>query len=111
MLRLDESRHGECGTELRTELSVDIRPVLDRPGTDLAVLRISAPGETLPMLAFADTSQAEVGDMVLAIGNPFGLQQTVTSGIISALARTEVGVSDYAFLCIGRRRRCHASAM
>jgi len=75
----------------------DAELVLADGRTDLAVLRISAPGETLPMLAFADTSQAEVGDMVLAIGNPFGLQQTVTSGIISALARTEVGVSDYAF--------------
>jgi len=64
---------------------------------DLAVLRINAAGESLPTLAFANTADAQVGDLVLAIGNPFGLQQTVTSGIISALARTEVGVSDYAF--------------
>ncbi|MGE0596943.1 MAG: Do family serine endopeptidase [Hyphomonadaceae bacterium] len=63
---------------------------------DLAVLRINT-GERLPVLAFADTQSLEVGDLVLAIGNPFGLSQTVTSGIISALARTEVGVSDYAF--------------
>jgi Do/DeqQ family serine protease len=63
---------------------------------DLAVLRINAGGQ-LPTLPFADTHNTQVGDLVLAIGNPFGLQQTVTSGIISALARTEVGVSDYAF--------------
>ncbi len=65
--------------------------------TDLAVLKIDVASERLPHLAFADTSQAQVGDFVIAIGNPFGLQQTVTSGIISALARTEVGVSDFAF--------------
>jgi len=65
--------------------------------TDLAVLKIDAASEQLPSLAFADTRQAQVGDFVIAIGNPFGLQQTVTSGIISALARTEVGVSDFAF--------------
>ncbi|PZO53265.1 MAG: serine protease [Alphaproteobacteria bacterium] len=64
---------------------------------DLAVLRIDPGSERLPTLAFANTADAQVGDLVLAIGNPFGLQQTVTSGIISALARTEVGVSDYAF--------------
>jgi Do/DeqQ family serine protease len=63
---------------------------------DLAVLRINAGGQ-LPTLPFADTHNTQVGDLVLAIGNPFGLQQTVTSGIVSALARTEVGVSDYAF--------------
>jgi Do/DeqQ family serine protease len=64
--------------------------------TDLAVLKISAP-EQLPFLAFADTRQAQVGDFVIAIGNPFGLEQTVTSGIISALARTEVGINDFSF--------------
>ncbi|MDX2234731.1 MAG: DegQ family serine endoprotease [Hyphomonadaceae bacterium] len=65
--------------------------------TDLAVLKINAPGEQMPFLAFADTRQAQVGDFVIAIGNPFGLQQTVTSGIISALARTEVGINDFSF--------------
>jgi Do/DeqQ family serine protease len=71
--------------------------VLADPRVDLAVLRINANGERLPALAFADTRTLAVGDLVLAIGNPFGLSQTVTSGIVSALARTEVGVSDYAF--------------
>jgi Do/DeqQ family serine protease len=63
--------------------------------TDLAVLRIDAGGQALPMLSFADTRNLQVGDLVLAIGNPFGVGQTVTSGIVSALARTDVGVSDY----------------
>lgn len=65
--------------------------------TDLAVLRIDAEGAVLPVLKFADTRDTEVGDVVLAIGNPFGVGQTVTTGIISATARTDVGVSDYAF--------------
>lgn len=76
----------------------DAELVLADARVDLAVLRINAGSEHLPVLAFADTQHdLQVGDLVLAIGNPFGLQQTVTSGIISALARTEVGVSDYAF--------------
>jgi Do/DeqQ family serine protease len=74
----------------------DAELVLADPRVDLAVLRIEA-GERLPSLPFANTNGIAVGDLVLAIGNPFGLTQTVTSGIISALARTEVGVSDYAF--------------
>ena len=49
------------------------------------------------MLDFADSDRLEVGDLVLAIGDPFGVGQTVTSGIVSALARTQVGVSDYQF--------------
>ena len=65
--------------------------------TDLAVLKIDAEAGQLPTLPFADTRDLEVGDLVLAIGNPFGVGQTVTSGIISATARTDVGISDYAF--------------
>jgi len=65
--------------------------------TDLAVLRIKADDEKLPTLKFANTRNLEVGDIVLAIGNPFGVGQTVTSGIISATARTDVGISDFAF--------------
>jgi len=64
--------------------------------TDLAVLRIIT-DEPLPSLPLAREGSAEIGDLVLAIGNPFGVGQTVTSGIVSALARTEVGVSDFAF--------------
>ena len=75
----------------------DATIVLADPRVDLAVLRIDTRGERLPTLAFADTRQTQVGDIVLAIGNPFGLSETVTSGIVSALARTEVGISDYSF--------------
>ena len=49
------------------------------------------------MLEFADSDALQVGDVVLAIGNPFGVGQTVTHGIVSALARTQVGISDYQF--------------
>ncbi|MDX2145585.1 MAG: DegQ family serine endoprotease [Rhodospirillaceae bacterium] len=62
--------------------------------TDLAVLRMNIDKETLPALELANSDDLEVGDMVLAIGNPFGVGQTVTSGIVSALARTNVGVAD-----------------
>jgi Do/DeqQ family serine protease len=62
--------------------------------TDLAVLRMKLTTESLPALDLANSDDLEVGDMVLAIGNPFGVGQTVTSGIVSALARTNVGVSD-----------------
>ena len=62
--------------------------------SDIAVLQIQEPGGPLPYLDPADSDTIEVGDMVLAIGNPFGVGQTVTSGIVSALARTNVGVSD-----------------
>ncbi len=67
------------------------------PRTDLAILKIDPAGESLPTLALADSDAVEVGDIVLAIGNPFGVGQTVTQGIVSAVARTQVGVSDYRF--------------
>lgn len=63
--------------------------------TDLAVMRIDVGEENLPSLRLANSDNLEVGDLVLAIGNPFGVGQTVTSGIISALSRTNVGGSDY----------------
>ncbi|RUT32974.1 Do family serine endopeptidase [Arsenicitalea aurantiaca] len=80
----------------RRELHVDL--VLDDPQTDLAVLQVRELGdEQLPALDFANSDALEVGDLVLAIGNPFGVGQTVTSGIVSALARTGVEASDYEF--------------
>ncbi len=63
--------------------------------TDLAVLKIDVGDEALPTLKLANSDNLEVGDLVLAIGNPFGVGQTVTSGIISGLSRTEVGATDY----------------
>src|SRR6187455_2359773 len=71
--------------------------VLKDPRTDLAILRIKDGRERFPVLDFADSDALQVGDVVLAIGNPFGVGQTVTHGIVSALARTQVGVSDYQF--------------
>ncbi len=71
--------------------------VLADARTDLAVLKIDAKGEKLPTLAFGDSDRLSVGDLVLAIGDPFGVGQTVTMGIVSALARTGVGASDYQF--------------
>ena len=65
--------------------------------TDLAVLKVDNGGEALPFLEFRDSDDLEVGDLVLAIGNPFGVGQTVTSGIVSALARTQIGISDLNF--------------
>lgn len=74
------------------------RVVVSDERTDLAVLRITDKMDgPLPYLEIKDSDEASVGDLVLAVGNPFGVGQTVTSGIISALARTDVGVSDYSF--------------
>ncbi len=81
---LSDSREFEAKIILRDERS------------DLAILRIEG-DKDFPYLPFADSDSLEVGDIVLAIGNPFGVGQTVTSGIISALARTRVGISDYQF--------------
>ena len=75
----------------------DAKVLLADQRSDLAVLKIDAGKQMLPFVALADSDEIEVGDIVLAIGNPFGVGQTVTSGIVSALARTEVGVSDYQF--------------
>ena len=65
--------------------------------TDLAILKIKPGSQPLPYLQFQDSDELEVGDFVVAIGNPFGLGQTVTSGIISALARTQIGINDLNF--------------
>jgi len=65
--------------------------LLADPRTDLAVLKIDVPGERLPVLAIDDRGDNQVGDLVLAVGDPFGVGQTVTNGIISALNRTDPG--------------------
>src|SRR5204862_7033194 len=70
--------------------------LLDDPKSDLAVLKITDPkGKTFPAATFADSDSLQVGDLVLAVGNPFGVGQTVTSGIVSALARTGVETSNF----------------
>jgi serine protease Do len=63
------------------------------PGTDVALLKIDE--NNLPSVNFADSDKARAGDIVLAIGNPFGLRQTVTMGIISAVGRGGMGIVDY----------------
>jgi len=89
------------GTDIRVALAdkreFEAKLLLADERTDLAVLKIDAGDEVLPALQFGDSDDLEVGDLVLAIGNPFGVGQTVTSGIVSALARTHVGISDYQF--------------
>ena len=79
----------------RREFDCDI--ILKDERTDLAVLQIRGGEGAFPYLEFADSDAVEVGDLVLAIGDPFGVGQTVTSGIVSALSRTQVGISDYQF--------------
>ena len=63
------------------------------PDTDLAVLKVDL--KDLPSITFADPSKNKVGDIVLAIGNPFGVGQTVTQGIISALGRNHLGINTF----------------
>ena len=63
---------------------------------DLAILKIESP-DAFPVVAIGDSDALQIGDLVLAIGNPFGVGQTTTSGIVSALARTHIGVSDFGF--------------
>jgi Do/DeqQ family serine protease len=75
----------------------DAEVILKDKRSDLAVLRLKETNEKFPTLDFANSDELMVGDVVLAIGNPFGVGQTVTHGIISALARTQVGITDYQF--------------
>jgi Do/DeqQ family serine protease len=87
----------EISVVLADRREFNAKVLLQDEKTDIAVLRIEGgPGGQgpFPRLEFADSDAAEVGDMVLAIGNPFGVGQTVTSGIISALGRTKVTRSD-----------------
>ncbi|HYP58435.1 MAG TPA: DegQ family serine endoprotease [Beijerinckia sp.] len=78
----------------KREFDADI--ILRDQHTDLAVLRLKG-GTNFPYMELGDSDTLEVGDLVLAIGNPFGVGQTVTQGIVSALARTQVGTSDFGF--------------
>src|SRR5271168_4527279 len=87
-------------TEVKVALSdkreFEAQIVLRDPRTDLAVLRLKG-GGNFPVLELGDSDALEVGDFVIAIGDPFGVGQTVTQGIVSALARTQVGISDFGF--------------
>ena len=84
--------------EIMVGLGIDLRKYKARkigtdPGTDVALLKIDE--KNLPAITFADSEKARAGDVVLAIGNPFGLRQTVTMGIISAVGRGGIGIVDY----------------
>ena len=87
-------------TDVRVALAdkreFDAEIVLRDQRTDLVVLRLKG-GENFPVMELGDSDALEVGDIALAIGNPFGVGQTVTQGIVSALARTQAGISDYGF--------------
>jgi Do/DeqQ family serine protease len=72
----------------------DAKVIAQDDKADIAVLKIDGGSGAFPFLPFDDSDSLEVGDLVLAIGNPFGVGQTVTSGIVSALSRSEVGQSD-----------------
>jgi len=63
------------------------------PKSDIAIVKINA--KDLPVISWGDSDKLEIGEYVLAIGNPFGLNQTVTQGIVSAVGRANVGIADY----------------
>ena len=85
-------------TEVRVALAdkreFDAKIIAQDDKTDIAVLKIEGGDGHFPTLEFEDSDSLEVGDLVLAIGNPFGVGQTVTSGIVSALSRSQVSQSD-----------------
>ena len=91
----------EGASEVKVALSdkreFDAEIVLKDEHSDLTVLRLKDASEKFPVLDFANSDELQVGDVVLAIGDPFGVGQTVTHGIVSAVARTQVGISDYQF--------------
>ncbi|MGB7335862.1 MAG: Do family serine endopeptidase [Salaquimonas sp.] len=78
------------GSEYEAEI------ILKDEKSDLAVLKVTE-NATFEAIEIADSEEVEVGDLVLAIGNPFGVGQTVTSGIVSAIARSRVGINDFDF--------------
>ncbi len=88
----------EIRVALNDKREYEAQVLLRDQRTDLAILRIKQEGrETFASLELGNSDELAVGDLVLAIGDPFGVGQTVTQGIVSAVARTQVGVSDYQF--------------
>ena len=84
----------EVKVALGDKREFDAEIILRDPRTDLAILRLKGI-KGLPSIELGNSDAIEVGDLVLAIGNPFGVGQTVTSGIVSALSRTQISGSDY----------------
>ncbi len=87
------ARADEIAVGLKDGRSLEAKLIGTDPDTDLAVIQI--PAENLTALQLADTDELQVGDFVVAVGNPFGLGQTVTSGIVSALGRTGLRGLEY----------------
>lgn len=88
----------EIRVALNDKREFEAQVLLRDQRTDLAILRVKAEGKpNFPVLELGNSDELAVGDLVLAIGDPFGVGQTVTQGIVSAVARTQVGVSDYQF--------------
>ncbi|WP_315737614.1 MULTISPECIES: DegQ family serine endoprotease [unclassified Bradyrhizobium] len=87
----------EVKVSLADKREFEAEIVLKDSRTDLAVLKLKGTRESFVTLDLANSDDLLVGDIVLAIGNPFGVGQTVTHGIVSALARTQVGITDYQF--------------
>jgi Do/DeqQ family serine protease len=91
----------EGASEVKVALSdkreFEAEIVLKDARTDLAVLRVKDGRERFTAIELGNSDELQVGDVVLAVGNPFGVGQTVTHGIVSALARTQVGITDYQF--------------
>ena len=87
----------EVKVALADKREFDAEIALKDEHSDLAVLRLKDAKERFPALEFGNSDELQVGDVVLAIGDPFGIGQTVTHGIVSAVARTQVGISDYQF--------------
>ena len=79
--------------KLRDGRELDAKLIGADSGTDLAVIKINA--KDLPTIQWGDSRQLEVGETVIAVGNPFGLEQTVTEGIVSAKGRSSLGLSEY----------------
>ena len=86
--------NAEIKVVLTDKREFDARVVMQDEKADIAILKIEGGDGQFNFLEFADSDDLEVGDLVLAIGNPFGVGQTVTQGIVSALARTEIGQSE-----------------
>jgi len=87
----------EVKVALADKREFEAQIVLKDSRTDLAILRIKDSRERFPVVELGDSDNLQVGDVVLAIGNPFAVGQTVTHGIVSAVARTQVGITDYQF--------------